>query len=845
MRRFLIGSRNQLDEPGVSHGTQRNSNGNEPREVPVRGHTEAEPNLEPESGEILGNPEAQPNLESHEVPDHEEAQPSLGNANAITEFNPNDIQCDPALRKQIYEYAPEIQEQVRRAYILKGPTQPTNVIFPRTQYGPRESRAFSKRWYKKYNWLEYSESKDAGFCFYCFLFKEPGRPEHFGYDVFNRTGWRDWKHAYKSLPDHVGSVGSTHDKCVKKCDDFKNQRQGVAHVLFKANKRSEELYETRLASTLRCSRFLLKQGMPFRGHDETATSLNKGNLLELIDFLKDNNEEVRDAYDRGGLNCKMTSHMVQKDLARCCAEEITEAIMTEIGDRQFSVLIDESRDISVKEQMAVIIRYVNSRGSVVERFLALIHVTETTSQALKEALFGVLDRHKLSVSRIRGQGYDGASNMRGEFNGLQKKILDENPYAFYVHCFAHQLQLVVVSIANCCSSVHDFFEYVSLIVTTTSASCKRRDALIESHHQNILDRLGNGETSTGRGLNQETILARPGDTRWGSHHTTLVRLSQMWDSVIEVLRLVHEDARVPSQAAGLIEKMECFQFVFILKLMLRLLGITNELSHLLQRKDINIVNALELIQDVKARLNTMRESGWDDLIDEVREFCEMKGIPIPNMSDEIPVRGRSRRDGFTVTNLYHYRAEIFYVVVDKICAEMNHRFGEATTELLMCFSCLDPKNSFSKFDVDRLARLAEIYDADFCDHDRGIIREQLETYIVHVRRHAAFASCTDIASLATKMVETEKHLAFPLVYKLIELALLVPVSTATVERSFSAMKILKTKLRNKIANDWFNNLMICYIEKELFKSLDEAAVLQRFQNIKTRKMQLPRARKPA
>jgi hypothetical protein len=112
--------------------------------------------------------------------------------------------------------------------------------------------------------------------------------------------------------------------------------------------------------------------------------------------------------------------------------------------------------------------------------------------------------------------------------------------------------------------------------------------------------------------------------------------------------------------------------------------------------------------------------------------------------------------------------------------------------------------------VNQLARLTEIYDADFTNHDRGIIRDQLENYIIHVRRHAAFVSCTHIASLATKMIETEKHLTFPLVYKLIELALLVPVSTATVERSFSAMKILKTKLRNKIANDWLNNLMVCH-----------------------------------
>jgi hypothetical protein len=85
------------------------------------------------------------------------------------------------------------------------------------------------------------------------------------------------------------------------------------------------------------------------------------------------------------------------------------------------------------------------------------HVKDTTSEALKLALFKILDNHKLSISRLRGQGYDGASNMRGEFNGLQRKILDENPYAFYVHCFAHRLQLVVVAVDTSSSSyVHDF-----------------------------------------------------------------------------------------------------------------------------------------------------------------------------------------------------------------------------------------------------------------------------------------------------------------------------------------------------------------------------------------------------
>jgi hypothetical protein len=85
-------------------------------------------------------------------------------------------------------------------------------------------------WYKKYNRLEYSESADAAFCFYCFLFKQLAMVEHFGYDVFTKKGLTDWKHAYKSLPQHVGGVGSGHNQCVHKCDDFKNQSQSVAGV---------------------------------------------------------------------------------------------------------------------------------------------------------------------------------------------------------------------------------------------------------------------------------------------------------------------------------------------------------------------------------------------------------------------------------------------------------------------------------------------------------------------------------------------------------------------------------------------------------------------------------------
>ncbi|KAL5173684.1 hypothetical protein HKD37_16G046190 [Glycine soja] len=246
-------------------------------------------------------------------------------------------------------------------------------------------------------------------------------------------------------------------------------------------------------------------------------------------------------------------------------------------------------------------------------------------------------------------------------------------------------------------------------------------------------------------------------------------------------------------------------------------NVVNEFNpnEIVRDPDLNIVNAMELVDVVKARLGTMRESGWNNFFADVQGFCVAKSILVPNMDDEIPVRGRSRAEGRTITNLHHYRAEIFYVAIDKICVEMDHRFSEGSNIILDCFSCLDPKNSFSKFDT-------------FSDNDRGTIRDQLETYVLQVRRNASFSTCEDVQSLAMKMVQTEKHLVFPLVYKLIELALILPVSTASVERAFSAMKIIKSKLRNKINDVWFNDLMVCYTEREIFKSLDDIDIIRTF-----------------
>ncbi|KAL0009731.1 hypothetical protein SO802_004839 [Lithocarpus litseifolius] len=109
----------------------------------------------------------------------------------------------------------------------------------------------------------------------------------------------------------------------------------------------------------------------------------------------------------------MTSPDIQKEISNAAAVETINAIIKDIGDSLFAIIDDESRDMSTKEQLAIALRYVDKLGHVNERFLGITHVNNTSVVTLKSAIEEVFNKHSLSISRLRGQGYDGASNMRG------------------------------------------------------------------------------------------------------------------------------------------------------------------------------------------------------------------------------------------------------------------------------------------------------------------------------------------------------------------------------------------------------------------------------------------------
>ncbi|KDO62887.1 hypothetical protein CISIN_1g0442171mg, partial [Citrus sinensis] len=432
--------------------------------------------------------------------------------------------------------------------------------------------------------------------------------------------------------------------------------------------------------------------------------------------------------------------------------------------------------------------------------------------------------YDLLVENISGQGYDGASNMRGAWNGLQALFLKDCPYAYYIHCFAHQRQLALVGASNDVLDVCLFFSALGLIVNVLTSSAKRLSELKYVWEAEIIDLIASGEVQTGTGANQIHTLQRLRATRWSSHFRSVSRLLDLFSVVHEVLGKLVEcgpNNSIRGEAKCACESMTSFKFVFILHLLNQVLGVSDLLCQALQVKSHDILNTVHLVSTMKKLLQRLRDNGWETFIENVVLFCEKNEIDMPDMkARHMKGRGRScqQNDYITVEHYYHY--DIF----------------NATLELLTLSSTLNPIDAFKSLKIEDICSLAErFYPEDFTKIELQALRRQLECFEIDIHSLQEFQNITSLSELCRRLVETRKSHIYFLLDRLIRLALTLLVSTATTERAFSAMKLIKTTHRNKIENEFLSDCMVIYIEREIADNSDSDAIVDEFSFLKNRR----------
>uniref|UniRef100_A0A8R7TBE8 DUF4371 domain-containing protein n=1 Tax=Triticum urartu TaxID=4572 RepID=A0A8R7TBE8_TRIUA len=318
--------------------------------------------------------------------------------------------------------------------------------------------------------------------------------------------------------------------------------------------------------------------------------------------------------------------------------------------------------------------------------------------------------------------------------------MKESPSAYYIHCFAHQLQLVLVAVAKGNDDCVWFFDRVSLLLNIIGVSCKRHDMLRYARLHNIMKLLECGKLQTGSGLNQEMGLPRPGDTRWGSHYKIVLNIIAMYPTIRDVIIILGQDASQRSDwpKSTIVGVFESFDFIFNAHLMLVILGYTSDLSDCLQRRDQDILSAMAMVRLAKDRIQELRSNGWDAFLQRVTLFCNKHSIQVPTMEDNYVPYGRSTRFVRPQTNDDHFRREVFLGVIDQISQELENWFDVINMELLSCMLSLNPANSFAAFDAHKVRKLAEFYPEDISSADLIHLELQLDNYIGDMRKDENF-----------------------------------------------------------------------------------------------------------
>ncbi|XP_050386958.1 uncharacterized protein LOC126803220 [Argentina anserina] len=759
-----------------------------------------------------------------------------------TYFDVGDLERDPGKRKQIYEYPINQRDRIRRAYINLGPYHHKLFEYPRVRSG-NQYRRFNYSWFQYWPWLEYSHSKNKVFCFPCFLFAKGPKVN----PALTTDGFSDWKRVRDGkncvFLNHIGGPCSLHNSCVKCVADLMKAPQHVDIILNRQSRDEILKNRLRLKTTIESVRYLAYQGCAFRAQDESLGSKNRGNCVELIKHTAKFSPEVaKVVLENAPKNATYTSPTIQKEILNILANKVRMHIRGEVGDSRFCILVDEAQDSAHKEQMAIILRFVDKEGFLTERFFDIVMVEDTTAETLHQEISKVLLHHNLQVERLRGQGYDGASNMRGEWNGLQALFMRDCSYAYYVHCFAHQLQLVLVAASKKVDPIWKFFSSLSSIVNVICASPKRHTEFHVAQVMHITELVIAGERGTGRGLNQIGTLHRPGATRWGSHFTSVCDLIDKYDATCTVLEFIMDDKTTESlraEADGAYNAIRSFQFIFILHLLKKMMGLTDILCQKLQQKSQDILNAMNLVEITVNSLHKLREDGWEDFLEKVVSFCRKHDIDIPDMDGQFNMSSRRHNcQQRNITTEHHYRVDLFYAAIDFELVELNGRFNERTKELLILSSSLDPADGFKAFNLDNICKLAEkFYPRDFSKQELHRLRSELTIYESDVPHDDVLKNVTTLAELCQGLFETKKSMTYQMIDRLIRLVLTLPISTATTERSFSAMKRIKTMLRNKMENDFLADNMIVHIEKELAENYDADSIITEFASIQERRVQ--------
>ncbi|KAL4091829.1 hypothetical protein QTP88_026451 [Uroleucon formosanum] len=574
-----------------------------------------------------------------------------------------------------------------------------------------------------------------------------------------------------------------------------------------------------------------KSCKPFRGHDESHTSYQKGMFLELIQILYKYDTVLKTHIDSGPKNAIYTRNVIQNDIINSIHNVIIQELKLKLQNTHIAIMADETSDVGHHEQLSVVFRYFDTKTNrPIETFITLRRMLCVDAESIFNALDDVITcQFMLDWKNVIAVCFDGAATMAGNINGVQAKCKNKNKNILHVHCYAHCLNLTLMD-AVCANAkysevnkcVFDFLGTVQFIYSFIEGS-PIRHAVFER-----FAKLDGAKVRTLKSMSQ---------TRWACRADAVNAVKNNYKALLCTLKEINSKCLIPEARAkcrGLLYQLKTFEFVYCLNLMQPILQLILKVSSSLQASNLELFTAVSLIHALRSSLNSLRNSPqkMQSIFLNTEQMCNENNIEIPTVKNRKVSKKRDDMQCSTSQHIYLTKSEemkltVGFPLLDLLLSGIDDRFKQETSDLITVIGQLiNLELNCNSSCVYILKNLLNIQTQDLF----------VEIKLLKSIEDTPKGTSSDYVYKWLDWLAIEgRSDTFKTFYNCLTYFVVIPVTSCGCERSFSKMSIVKTKLRSTMAQERLNALLFLFIEQEYVCNVNVESVIDDFKNVPTKR----------
>ena len=630
----------------------------------------------------------------------------------------------------------------------------------------KNNLTYKEEWKKQYPWMDYDSNLKGMVCTVCKTYEKV--------PVQARGAWvtrpvDNWVKATTLLNNHEKS--EWHLAAVEKrgLNQSAQKHGDVVDIIVTASEEEKKQNRELMKKLIRSLYFLVKHYIPHTTTFESLITLQ----IENGDIKLKSHRETCPG------NATYESYATVVELLTSISKTLETTLLSSLkASPYYSLMADESTDVASQEDLSVCARWLQ-QNKPVEHFLGIVHAKETNAQAIAGYLCDFMKSKDISFETLRGLGFDGTNSMSGHRSGVQTRLRVHAPSAIYVHCRCHQLQLAAVNAAEEHVQVKRVLGTLLTIWKAFHYSPKKAAKLAEIQAE--LDE------------SPEIKILKPSDTRWLARERAVRAVRRSLPALVNTFEEIYDETG-DAEAHGIATLMTKYNTVACIYMLSDVLHTVAKLQCGLQAKDIDLASVPAMVDSTTKRLIELKDnvssSTW--FKDHSLVFTDTAQLGAKNI-----VVTNEEKEAF----LQKVYRPYLQSVIDHISSRME------SSDLISSMSVFDPyhlpetEEELSGYGMENMQTLIKFYGivqrVQF-DGDEGVSQPDIHAEetasewklfrrVMFVRYKSS--SLQEVLSALTGSGDMAK-LAYILE--------VIPVTTATVECSFSSMKLIKTRLRSRI-----------------------------------------------